>query len=308
MSRECSLAVSADAKLPDEIVTWVCEKLKSSSVSDTRRLTGGTQTAAWELRVACADGPISVVVKLYRREDGRLAAREAQVLRAVSGLCDLIPRLIAVDVDGICASHPVVLMSRLPGVPAVRPPDPSHWTAQHASALAGIHDLSTARLSDLPVILDELEVPGNGLIASRWPEITAQPCVATHGDFWTGNTLWASGHLTGVIDWANGGRAPRGLDVSMCRLDLALQGGEDDPDRFLADYVRATRAELPDIAVWDLLAGMRAQAEGWLGSWVGGYQALGRPDLGRRLLQTRLDEWVERAATRVHQSAPPASD
>jgi len=39
------------------------------------------------------------------------------------------------------------------------------------------------------------------------------PSVLTHHDFWSGNTLWQRGVLTGVVDWAGAAVGPRGFDV-----------------------------------------------------------------------------------------------
>ncbi|MBK0296215.1 phosphotransferase, partial [Bacillus sp. S34] len=48
--------------------------------------------------------------------------------------------------------------------------------------------------------------------------------VLTHGDLWSGNTLWEGDRLTGIVDWSGAMSAPRGVDIAWCRQDLVLLG------------------------------------------------------------------------------------
>ena len=57
-----------------------------------------------------------------------------------------------------------------------------------------------------------------------------------HRDFHPGNVLWSRGRASGVVDWANACRGPRGCDLAHCRGNLIDLGGPEAADRFLAAY------------------------------------------------------------------------
>ena len=112
----------------------------------------------------------------------------------------------------------------------------------------------------------------------------------THYDFWSGNTVWEGGHLTGVVDWSGGALGPRGFDVGWCRLDLYLLYGERIAASFLESYQNASSA-LPDPLYWDLWAVARSHED--VESWVPNYRDLGRPDLTAPELRKRHTAWTQ---------------
>jgi aminoglycoside phosphotransferase (APT) family kinase protein len=115
--------------------------------------------------------------------------------------------------------------------------------------------------------------------------------VLTHYDFWSGNTLWRGGVLTGVVDWSGGGLGPRGFDVGWCRLDLYLLYDEHIADTFLDAYETASGSVLPDRLMWDLWAVARSYED--LESWVPNYRDLGRADLTAAKLRERHTAWTQ---------------
>jgi len=62
--------------------------------------------------------------------------------------------------------------------------------------------------------------PAAAILAAHAHRLAGQKPVLTHFDFWSGNVLLEHGVITGVVDWSGAAQAPRGLDVSWCRLDL----------------------------------------------------------------------------------------
>jgi hypothetical protein len=67
-----------------------------------------------------------------------------------------------------------------------------------------------------------------------------------HRDYHPLNVLWDGPAVSGVIDWANACVGPIEVDISRCRVNVALVAGLDGADRFLhqlgdigRDYDRA---------------------------------------------------------------------
>jgi hypothetical protein len=291
-----------EAVLPEHVEAWVCAAMgPATRVRRTLPLAGGTQAAMHVLDVVRPNGSIDVVLRRYRADEQRFAAREVLVLGALGGLGGLIPQLLAADVEG-SLGQPTLLLSRLPGRPVLSPTDLRGWTGQLAEALARIHGVWARAFTRLPGLLDELHPAlGSGScrpLAAGWSHLAAQPSVLTHGDYWTGNVLWHAGRLTGVVDWATASLTPRGSDVGNCRLDLVLMLGEHAADGFLDAYQQASGNTVPNLPLWDLLAGVRAKSEHWLGPWLRAYHAFGRVDLDAPTLEARLDQWITRATRR----------
>ena len=56
-----------------------------------------------------------------------------------------------------------------------------------------------------------------------------------HRDYHPNNVLWSNGEVTGVVDWVNACRGPRGVDVGHCRVNLAALFGPELAFRFGSD-------------------------------------------------------------------------
>ncbi len=96
--------------------------------------------------------------------------------------------------------------------------------------------------------------------------------------------------ITGVVDWSGAAQAPRGLDVSWCRLDLTLLHGPDSAETFLAAYEQAAGA-VPDLALWDLFALDNSYRT--VETWLPNYHDLGRTDLTAAKLRERHTNWTQ---------------
>jgi len=96
-------------------------------------------------------------------------------------------------------------------------------------------------------------------IRSGWGQITTSVVVLTHCDYWSGNVVWRNGKLTGIVDWSDAARGPRGFDVGWCRLDLVLLFDERIADVFPAAYEDGIGRMIDDIALWDGWAVARSQ-------------------------------------------------
>jgi aminoglycoside phosphotransferase (APT) family kinase protein len=113
--------------------------------------------------------------------------------------------------------------------------------------------------------------------------------VLTHYDFWSGNVLWQEGALTGIVDWSGASLAPRGFDVSWCRLDLVLLHGPGTAEVFLTAYQEAAGEEVPDMLLWDLFAVTNSHHS--VESWQTNYHDLGRTDMTAANLRQRHTSW-----------------
>ncbi|MEV4259251.1 phosphotransferase, partial [Spirillospora sp. NPDC049652] len=162
-----------------------------------------------------------------------------------------------------------------------------------------IHATDTARFTRLRDglagrdLTSARQCPATPVVAELLETLAAEPRVLAHSDFWSGNVLWADdGTLTGVIDWAGGCLAPRGFDVSWCRLDLHLLHGPALADVFLDAYERASGVRVANVEAWDLFAVRNSHA--WVETWTDNYVPLGRTDLTPAALRARHTAWTTR--------------
>ena len=230
------------------------------------------------------DGP-EVVIRSFPAGDNAVE-RELQVLGYVAKLGDWVPHLIAHSVD---PTMPIIVTTRVRG----GHPAPSLAGAvianQMAVALARIHELDGKGLRTQPY-----EPPaGTGVVeqaAQRaWSQLDMTDFVLTHSDFWCGNALWDGCVLTGIVDWLGAHRAPRGVDVAWCRLDLVLLGETEAADLFLSEYALASGVRVADQRSWDLQAA--AHADDNVDTWSPNYRDIGRTELTPQLLRRRFDSW-----------------
>jgi aminoglycoside phosphotransferase (APT) family kinase protein len=117
------------------------------------------------------------------------------------------------------------------------------------------------------------------------------PAGLCHRDFHPGNVLWSRGKVTGVVDWTHACRGPAAVDVSHCRINLALLFGLDAADRFARSY-----GDVDALAWFDLsdAVGMGDhEPEVWR------FHDAGRTDLTIRDVIDGLDAFVVEALARL---------
>ena len=260
-----------------------------------RALAGGTHARTCLIRTVNPEREF--VLREFPPGDDA-ASSESRVLAALEGLDGLAPRLLASGNSDASPAGSWLLISCLPGIADLSPGRPAAVAGQLGRALARIHATPRHRLAGFQSVFDR---PGGSLAAVSGPAasrvtagrelLTRAPAVLTHYDFWSGNTLWRGGVLTGVVDWSGGGLGPRGFDVGWCRLDLYLLYGEHTAGRFLDAYETASNSVLPDRLVWDLWAVARSCEQ--VESWAPNYRDLGRADLTATKLRNRHTAWTE---------------
>jgi aminoglycoside phosphotransferase (APT) family kinase protein len=260
------------------------------------RLEGGQHADTW--RVDTENPATSVVVRQFPLDDPA-PLRERRVLRALDGLDGLAPVPLGGDLDGRGSRPPTSLISWLDGQPDITPTDPRSWARELGRALAAVHTVPAGRLAELPSVFDgrggSQEILGGPLAAevrSRWSQVATSPLVLTHCDYWSGNVVWRDGRLTGIVDWSDGSRGPRGFDLGWCRLDLVLLFDEQIADDFLAAYEAGIGVAVGEMRLWDCWAVARSDDE--VGSWAPNYLPLGRADLDEVELRRRHGQWTAR--------------
>jgi len=252
------------------------------TVRSTRALRGGMSSAVHLLGVVLPSGHLEqVVLRRYVRpelneEDPDHAGREAGVLRFVESVDVPAPRLLAVDLRGMEAGVPAVLMSRLPGRIEWSPADLDRWLVRLAELLPVVHE---AVLPPAGVLGHFAPYPQKSSAPpewARWPRVWERAVELVgappsnletrfiHRDFHPGNVLWRRGKVTGLVDWQAACVGPPSADVAHCRANL-FRYGLHVADRFTA--------------VWERLTGDKYQPWAEIASIVGFLDAL-RDDPG----------------------------
>jgi aminoglycoside phosphotransferase (APT) family kinase protein len=273
-----------------------------------RRLAGGSHADTHLLET----GAGRAVLRQFPVGDDA-AANEARTLTALDGLDGFAPRLLAADPDGAHTGRPATLITVLPGRPDILHADPGAAAAQLGRALARLHAVPTGALtgfrdgvatSNAAPARRLDQGPAGPIVDTHAEMLAAEPRVLTHCDFWAGNVMWSGGEITGVIDWSGGCLAPRGFDVSWCRLDLVLLHGPGAAAAFLDAYETAAGRPVANVELWDLFTLCRAYQT--VETWVPNYRDLGRTDLTADVLRTRHTSWTRQCLRRWTRQTSPS--
>lgn len=216
-------------------------------------LRGANSSAVYAIANALKPRERQFVLRIFTdeqwlRREPDLPFREARALKEAKD-CDVVaPKLIHFADHEVGFGAPVVLMSRLRGHVELRPDNLSDWCGQLAGTLAQIHVNKAKTFGwNYTSGIDEenLRVPSWATQTELWQraiqfERAAPPLerdVFLHGDFHPCNVLWKNNKISGVVDWVNACRGPRGVDVAHCRTNLAMMFGVESADAFKNDYL-----------------------------------------------------------------------
>jgi hypothetical protein len=223
---------------------WV-EDVTGDHVVRVRNLEGGVSSAIHE--VVLGGGDRVVLRRTIDLPEAAEPTAHAEAEREVAGLrrlagWPLAPTLVATDLDGGRCGAPAVLVTRLPGRPWVAPGAAvGAWVDGLAAAVRSVHDLDRLP-TGLPATEPHLFGPRvpppwtTAPAAWRWAWSVATaglppggPERLVHRDLHPGNVLFHRGRLTGVVDWESMSRGPAELDVSRCRVQVAVLAPGYDP-------------------------------------------------------------------------------
>jgi aminoglycoside phosphotransferase (APT) family kinase protein len=287
---------------PDPLaLAWVAQVLQENDLQVVRGMRAGY--SPWLLRAGDRE------VVLREGQPGELAPimTEVRALQLAAEVGIPAPLVLAYD-DGSAAQAPLILMERVPGSSMIPiEPEAARLAALGAMA-ARLHAVPLEPSADLPVrrqpIADvdfaqlrreqeprELLERGEAVLAATGP--TADRRVFVHGDLWGGNTLWAGGQLTALLDWDSAGTGDPGVDLGSLRLDAALCYGPEMAVYVLAGWEAETGQAATDVAYWDLVAALATPPDmGWFPETI---SAQGRPDLDQETVLTRRDLFLSQA-------------
>jgi aminoglycoside phosphotransferase (APT) family kinase protein len=119
--------------------------------------------------------------------------------------------------------------------------------------------------------------------------------VFSHTDYWPGNTLWADGSITAIIDWESPSMGDREMDVAYCSIDIRYLGMERVADHFIKSYREMSGNPLPNLSHWEAVALCRPMPD--IAEWVPAWVAMGRTiseDQAREKYTEVLEDFLTR--------------
>lgn len=233
----------------DRLTSWVARGTGAAEVIATGRLGGSSSGSIHSLQLTTRSGlEQQLVAKVFDRP----GLSEKQAAEHVNGEATNLqlarsahlpaPDPLIWDATAASIGAPVIVMSRLPGIPLPRP-TVDGWIEGLAGALDAIAE-ADVRADDLRAVESwrdpMLERPGWFDDASLWDECVCRveeplPLSADrfiHRDFHTLNVLWDGDRVSGVVDWVHACRGPVDYDIASCRVNIALTAGLAAADRF----------------------------------------------------------------------------
>jgi aminoglycoside phosphotransferase (APT) family kinase protein len=255
--------------LPDRVLEWVAAV--AGSVTSVRSFPDASTSSVDAVDVSTGSGRTErLVLRRYDRpavldSEPRPVERETAVLAALERTPVPAPRVLAADPDGHECGVPALLMTRLSGRARWRARRREGFVEGLAAELPAIHATSVPADSDFPTYHRyypdrELRPPPWARDPRPWETAIAVHARAAmpddscfiHRDYHSGNVLWRSGRVSGIVDWAWACRGPQAVDVAHCRLNLVLAHGTDVADEFLGAWRAVAGVSAYDPA-WDLV-------------------------------------------------------
>jgi aminoglycoside phosphotransferase (APT) family kinase protein len=258
---------------PPEAVHWALRAVGlDGRIVSVEPLTGGISHANHAIRIDMGGAIRDVVLRRWVRDcpqeeaTGFSPRQEAATYGLLADSAVPAPRLLAADVDAKECDVPALLLTRSTGARLAAPDDMRSCTRQLAAALALVHSIDPDRSARTvppyrPYYAAEgLRVPPWTSFPSVWERAieaaTAPPLggksAFIHRDYHPGNTLWASGKLTAIVDWTTASWGPPAVDVAHMRANLAMSFGLDAADEFLSAYLGEAGAAYVHDPFWDV--------------------------------------------------------
>jgi aminoglycoside phosphotransferase (APT) family kinase protein len=220
------------------------------------------------------------------------------------------PELLWLDMDGAVFGRPAMAVTLLPGGPRSTEvtSDPVivrglaealvmlHWVTdlvpfEHlerddtAEALLGSYGKGA-----LPAVPFADTAAVRRVLLDAMPDLGPLDIGLTHGDFHIGNVLFDGNRVAGIVDWDGAALSDPRADVAYAAMDLAIIGGLDVADTFLAEY-EALRGPVSELDWWCLRATLTTWRD--VASWLPGWHELGIA-IDIRTVHARLRAWTDR--------------
>jgi aminoglycoside phosphotransferase (APT) family kinase protein len=267
-----------------------------------KRLTGGLECDTFSFTL----DERHLVLKIFVEGDTRCRA-EYENLGVVATASVSTPEPVGLDHEGHWYGTPALVMSALRGAPELHPSAINRWTRGAAAALASIHQidpttsiqLRTPRWQRWKPPVEDMGVAAPNTehaLALLYDRIERTPTVFSHDDFNPGNLLFVDGELSGVVDWSDVVIEPRQAAVALYRHMLALHPGGQASDMFSDHYESITGISFDDMALWDVLYGLRGVQP--VKHWARAFRGLG-VTITSEQINSRSRRWVEAALDKI---------
>jgi len=249
-----------------------------SIVTGIARLTGGVSADVHRIDLDDRGAPRSVVVREHgERHGGHPASIEFALLQALHESGVLVPKPLAIDISKTISEHDCLVIEYIPGDSGFPRAEVSHYLAQAADALAGIHERGLPglpalpeRLEPLPEVFDywpegeESQPLKRFLQQHDWPLFSGAHSLL-HGDFWPENLLWKEGELSAVLDWEDAAVGDPLSDLAASRVEFRYQFGREGMQTFTAAYSRHRTIDSTRLALWQIF--VAAAGQHFMGDW-----------------------------------------
>jgi aminoglycoside phosphotransferase (APT) family kinase protein len=301
------------APLPtEEQLQRVRDAIGATSLVHSRRIAGGISCTMDVL----TEGSTRLILRRYgewsHNREIDVSARETRALELLQRANIPAPAPIWLDTDEIFDEQ-AILISFVEGDHDLAPANPFDWAEKLAAALTRIHDIrlededaelfppgageDIAKIQENPEMV--LEHPlGEDLLRRRVMLATRDlesDVVFSHTDYWPGNTLWADGSITAIIDWESPSIGDREMDVAYCSVDIRYFGMERVADHFITSYREMSGNALPNLSHWEAVALCRPMPD--IAEWVPAWVAMGRTiseDQARQKYTEVLEDFLTR--------------
>lgn len=297
---------------PFELVAWACrEAAPGMRVLFLRQLHGGQTALTHAVRVETSAGRRDWLIlrrwppRAWVRHPDKRALGEHSTLLALQATDAPTARALWLDEHGRIFGVPATIQTRLPGRASWPEAVPRARAAQMGKTLARIHacrpprSVPDARLWVEPFLAHRRPPPpfrdAHPAMDRMWKLLRSaggrpleRKSVLLHGDYHAGNTLWARGRLSGVVDWETAEAGPRGRDLGYARMDCTITGGR----KMAAGLSEGYGVAVEDLWFWELLATVQAAA--FYRDWQPAWAHYGLGDLDLRTVRRRLDGFIDR--------------
>jgi hypothetical protein len=289
---------------------WVEDALgEDARIISAQRLKGGLSSVAHKLTIERNGKSFGVVMKRPEVEDGEPGnpteevTQEALILNRLTGF-EWAPRLLAVDPSGEACGSPAILQALLSGKPQIAPKAVEPWLA---GLHAATHNIATAAIDadDLapfsPWLPETDQPPAWCSSPKRWEQTftalhngpllnAVGPPRFVHRDLHPANVLFHGPKLSGIVDWVHGCYGPVEVDVSRCRIEIAVLAGMEAAD----DYLDMCTDLLPTYDYqWDALVAIELSP--WVEDLVDCFNAIGAK-LTETSVAATLNSFVSRTS------------
>lgn len=246
--------MNVQVRLPGKARQWVEAALGDGArIVSAQQLRGGLSSVVHKLTIERNGETFGVVLKRPEVDEGEPGdpthevRQEALILSRLESF-EWAPRLLAVDPSGEVCGSPAILQTLLHGRTQVAPKAVGQWLRGLSTAT---HEIATADIpaDDLkpfsPWLPSSEQPPAWSSSPKQWEQIFTQlhngllpeangQLRFVHRDLHPANVLFHGPYLSGIVDWVHGCYGPIEVDVSRCRVEIALLAGLEAADSYLA--------------------------------------------------------------------------